>query len=187
MHQAPRYDPLERSDFFADQRGARPLVEGTVARGFLRDDKVFYTGKQPDGQLVDDDPGDGRQGAAAARARTASTSTARRATARTGDGNGMIVQRGFKQPTSYHTDRLRAQPRRLLLRRDHQRVRRDAGLLGAGGARGSLGDRRLHPHAAVQPPRDRGGRAGRRDAARSTARGRAGRRARHGAGASTHE
>jgi mono/diheme cytochrome c family protein len=29
---------------------------------------------------------------------------------RTGDGNGMVVQRGFKQPASYHTDRLRAQP-----------------------------------------------------------------------------
>ena len=44
MHQAPRYDPLEKSDFFADQRASRPLVEHTVARGFLRDDTVFYTG-----------------------------------------------------------------------------------------------------------------------------------------------
>jgi len=27
--------------------------------------------------------------------------------ARTGDGNGMIVQRGYRRPPSYHTDRLR--------------------------------------------------------------------------------
>lgn len=30
--------------------------------------------------------------------------------ARTGDGNGMIVQRGYRRPPSYHTDRLRRAP-----------------------------------------------------------------------------
>jgi hypothetical protein len=30
--------------------------------------------------------------------------------ARTGDGNGMIVQRGYTRPPSYHTDRLRRAP-----------------------------------------------------------------------------
>ena len=38
MHVQPRYNPLAKSDFFADQRSARPLVEGTVARGDLRED-----------------------------------------------------------------------------------------------------------------------------------------------------
>ena len=38
----PRYDPLEKSEFFDDQRAARPLVEGTVARGLLRDDEHLY-------------------------------------------------------------------------------------------------------------------------------------------------
>lgn len=109
MHQAPRYDPLEKSDFFADSRAARPLVEGTVARGFLREDAALYTGKGPSGQLLDTIPvpvdrallerGQDRYNVYCAPCHGA-----------TGDGNGMIVQRGFKQPTSYHTDRLRTQP-----------------------------------------------------------------------------
>ncbi|MGB9284638.1 MAG: cytochrome c, partial [Candidatus Sulfotelmatobacter sp.] len=45
MHVQPRVNPLAKSDFFSDQRGARPLVEGTVARGDLRADTYFYTGK----------------------------------------------------------------------------------------------------------------------------------------------
>ena len=80
---------------------------------------------------------------------------------RTGDGNGMVVQRGFKQPPSYHIDRLRQAAGRALLRRDHQRLRRDAGLQGADRAARPLGDRRLHPRAAAQPARDRRRRAGR--------------------------
>ncbi len=45
MHVQPRYNPLAKSDFYADQRAARPLVEGTVARGQLNADTYFYTGK----------------------------------------------------------------------------------------------------------------------------------------------
>ena len=45
----------------------------------------------------------------------------------TGDGDGMVVQRGYRQPPSFHIDRLRSAAG-LLLRRDHQRLRRDAGL-----------------------------------------------------------
>ncbi len=45
MHVQPRQNPLSRSDFFTDQRSERPPVEGTVARGQLREDTYFYTGK----------------------------------------------------------------------------------------------------------------------------------------------
>jgi Cytochrome C oxidase, cbb3-type, subunit III len=45
MHVQPRENPLSRSDFYADQRSERPLVEGTVARGDLEADRYFYTGK----------------------------------------------------------------------------------------------------------------------------------------------
>ena len=47
---------------------------------------------------------------------------------RTGDGDGMVVQRGYRRPPSYHIDRLREAPVGPLLRRHHQRLRRDAGL-----------------------------------------------------------
>jgi len=52
MHVQPRYNPLAKSDFFADKRAARPLIEGTVARGDLRADTYFYTGK------IGSNPGD---------------------------------------------------------------------------------------------------------------------------------
>src|SRR4051812_32589882 len=45
MYDQPRYEPLEASQFFADGLSARPSVEGTVARGELRDDVAFFTGK----------------------------------------------------------------------------------------------------------------------------------------------
>ena len=45
MHDAPRYDPLESSTVLAKGASAQPLVEGTVARGELRDDELLYTGK----------------------------------------------------------------------------------------------------------------------------------------------
>ena len=52
MHVQPRYNPLARSDFFADQRSARQPIAGTVARGDLRADSYFYIGK------IGDTPGD---------------------------------------------------------------------------------------------------------------------------------
>jgi mono/diheme cytochrome c family protein len=111
MHQAARYDPLERSPLFADQRSARPQIEGTVARGQLREDKVLYTGKQADGQLVTTLPDSVKvDKALLLRGQDRFNVYCSPCHGRTGDGNGMIVQRGFKQPVSYHTDRLREQP-----------------------------------------------------------------------------
>src|ERR1051326_489191 len=54
MHVQPRENPLSQSDFFADGRSARPLVEGTVARGQLHADTYFYTDR------IGDNPGDVR-------------------------------------------------------------------------------------------------------------------------------
>src|SRR3954468_291831 len=45
MQDQPRYKPLRASTFFKDGLSSRPLVEGTVPRGFLRADKELYTGK----------------------------------------------------------------------------------------------------------------------------------------------
>ena len=45
MHDQPRYKPYRPSEFFADGMSSRPLVEGTVARGLLREDRYFYTGQ----------------------------------------------------------------------------------------------------------------------------------------------
>ena len=52
MHDQPRFKPFARSDFYTDLRSARPPVEGTVARGQLREDTYLYTGK------IGSNPGD---------------------------------------------------------------------------------------------------------------------------------
>jgi mono/diheme cytochrome c family protein len=105
MHDAPRYDPLEESDFFRDRRASRPLVEGTIARGFLRDNDVFYTGMQG-GSPVDRIPiAVTRE--TIARGQSRFNVYCSPCHGRTGEGTGMIVQRGYKQPTSLHDPRLR--------------------------------------------------------------------------------
>jgi len=53
MHNQPRYKPLAATEFFGDGRSARPVVEGTVARGHLRIDKARYTGKVDDKDVTE--------------------------------------------------------------------------------------------------------------------------------------
>lgn len=100
--------PLAHENFFADGRGARVPPAHTVARGELRDDEQFYTGKI-ENQLAATFPlpitremlgrGHDRFDIYCAVCH-----------GRTGEGNGMIVQRGFPQPPSLHEQRLRDAP-----------------------------------------------------------------------------
>jgi mono/diheme cytochrome c family protein len=48
-----KWDPQEPAEFFADKRAARPEVEGTVARGFLKDDDLLWRGRDFDGRFAD--------------------------------------------------------------------------------------------------------------------------------------
>jgi hypothetical protein len=109
MFQQPSEKPLERSDFFRDNRMAsRPLPPHTIARGHLDEDEAFYTGKIGT-NLVTTFPfpitrsvllrGQERFGIYCAPCH-----------GRTGDGHGMVPQRGFPTPPSYHIDRLREAP-----------------------------------------------------------------------------
>ncbi len=131
MQDQPRYKAYKQSDFFADKRGSRDLPEGTVARGKLKEDKAFYTGKI-------DNPNPN----AVAQTTTDSSGTTlvssfpndiakipvpvnealvNRGQERynvycivchgpVGSGDGMIVRRGFSKPPTYHDDRLRNAP-----------------------------------------------------------------------------
>jgi mono/diheme cytochrome c family protein len=45
MHDQPRIEPLQRTTLFADGRGSRPLVTGTIARGQLKTDKEYTLGR----------------------------------------------------------------------------------------------------------------------------------------------
>lgn len=105
MHDQPRYKPFAQSDFFRDDRSARPPVEGTVARGQLREDGRFYTGKDAAG-FLDEFPLP-VDAALVARGRERFDIYCSPCHGRTGQGDGMVVRRGYRRPPSYHQDRLR--------------------------------------------------------------------------------
>jgi mono/diheme cytochrome c family protein len=108
MADQPRYRPLAKSEFFEDGRSARPLVEGTVARGQLRADEAFFTGKA-NGKLVERFPFPITK-AVLLRGQDRFNIYCSPCHDRLGTGRGMIVRRGYYQPPSYHTERLRAAP-----------------------------------------------------------------------------
>jgi mono/diheme cytochrome c family protein len=108
MHNSPKAIPLRESVFFKNGSSARPLVDGTVARGTLQDDAAFFTGKN--GATVLDalpfqltaevlDRGEQRFNIYCTPCHGLS-----------GEGDGMIVRRGYRQPPSFHLDRLRQVP-----------------------------------------------------------------------------
>ncbi|HKI25979.1 MAG TPA: cytochrome c [Candidatus Sulfotelmatobacter sp.] len=109
MHVQPRQNPLARSDFYPDQTSARPPVEGTVARGDLRADTYFYTGK------IGNNPGDvmpfpvTREVLEHGRERF--NIFCAPCHSRLGDGNGFVPSRGFaRKPPSFHIARLQKAP-----------------------------------------------------------------------------
>jgi hypothetical protein len=108
MHDQPKFIPLRMSDFFADKRSARPIVEGTVARGQLKEDTYFYTGKN--GTEVGDMMPFPVTADVLARGQQRYNIYCSPCHSELGDGRGMIVQRGLRPPPSYHTDRLRKAP-----------------------------------------------------------------------------
>jgi hypothetical protein len=104
MYDQPRYEVYEASAQYADGRASREFPAGTVARGQLRDDDHFYKGMED-----------------TAFARTYPMPVTREVLRRGqerftifctpchdagGHGKGMVVRRGFKQPTSLHIERL---------------------------------------------------------------------------------
>lgn len=160
MQDQPRYEAYERTEFFRDTVSSRPLVEGTVPRGYLREDAHLYTGKTGNTGVStatgNNAGGSAAPGGAGLGGDSASTSaptataggsqqsTPSSATGRagadvdtfpfpinqavlergreryqifcamchgaTGNADGMVVRRGYRQPPSYHTDQLREAP-----------------------------------------------------------------------------
>jgi hypothetical protein len=108
MQDQPKYKNLRGSAFFDDKRSARPVVEGTVARGHLYADQRFLTGKE-NGQPIAVLPVKlTRELLERGRQRYGIYCTPCHGL--TGDGLGMVVQRGYRQPPSFHIDRLRESP-----------------------------------------------------------------------------
>ena len=135
MQDQPKAIAYRENSFYKDGTGSRPLVEGTVARGYLRQEREFYTGKKSAAP------------SATPQTQTAVTqSTPTNATTlypddvetipmtitkadldrgqeryniycsachgMTGYGDGIVARRGFNKPSpaNYHQDRLRQAP-----------------------------------------------------------------------------
>jgi Cytochrome C oxidase, cbb3-type, subunit III len=108
MQDQPKYIPLRPTDFFEDHRSARPLPENTVARGHLNADTEFYTGMQGD-KPVERFPFPITRDVLARGGQRYDIYCAP-CHDRLGNGDGMVVRRGYRRPPSYHIDRLRQVP-----------------------------------------------------------------------------
>jgi hypothetical protein len=120
MHNQPKYIPLRSSDFFKDGRSARLPVDHTVSRGSLVENTQFYKG----GNVWEDEyfltgkingqPGDKFPLPVSKemleRGHERYTIYCTPCHSRTGDGDGMIVNRGLKRPPSFHEERLKKEP-----------------------------------------------------------------------------
>ena len=135
MQDQPRIKPFRGTTFFGDGQAARQPIQGTVPRGHLRTDTEFFTGKRnrttagPGTQSIQGQ-GQAQQAGAGANAFPDDIDTfpipvtkdvVLRGRERynifcsachglTGNGDGMIVRRGFRRAASFNDDRLRQAP-----------------------------------------------------------------------------
>lgn len=108
MQTQPKYLPLDGSRFYPDGRASRPIPAGTIAIDEVDQDPAIDTGAV-NGAFVTSIPfrvtaellqrGEDRFNIFCSPCH-----------ARTGNGDGMIAQRGFKQPADLNSDRVRNAP-----------------------------------------------------------------------------
>lgn len=110
IHLNPNMDTQEKgrayraSDFFSDGTYMRTPIEGTVARGSLKEDEHFYFGKI-NGQLARSLPGNlVIDEAFLKRGQQQFNSKCSACHAAVGDGNGLVGKRLLVRPTSLHSD-----------------------------------------------------------------------------------
>lgn len=108
MHDQPKYRAYSYSSFWNDSRSMRPRVDNTIARGQLKIDSAVHRGRAGD-QFVNEIPYKLTRDFVA-RGQQRYDIYCAPCHGGTGDGEGMVVQRGFKHPPTYHQDRLRNQP-----------------------------------------------------------------------------
>lgn len=108
MHDQPKFKALGGTSFFPDGRASRPLIDGTIARGKLRTDTRMFQGKEGDA-FVTEIPMPVTK-TFVERGQQRFEIYCAPCHGRLGDGEGLVSQRGFKHPPSYHSDKMRNQP-----------------------------------------------------------------------------
>lgn len=136
MQDQPKMKPFRGTTFFGDGLSSRQPIEGTVPRGFLRTDEPLFTGKKPGaanqalaaGQQAQPVQAPGQAGQVDSfpddidyfpfpitkeiveRGRERYDIFCSVCHGLTGNGDGMIVRRGFRRAASFNDDRLRQAP-----------------------------------------------------------------------------
>ncbi len=112
----PKAKPNYASDFFSNGQASRPLVPGAVPQGTLRLQDAYHTGYDVPKKLTKKIPVEAVQSFASPkemllRGQERYNVYCQPCHGKTGNGNGMIMQRGVgywqKLAASYHTKRLR--------------------------------------------------------------------------------
>jgi len=108
MQDEPKFFPQRGTNFYPDGRSVRPQVENTVARGQLHENSYFYTG------LINGKEGDGMPFPVTMevlhRGQERFNVYCTPCHSRVGNGEGMIVQRGYAHAGDFHTARLETAP-----------------------------------------------------------------------------
>ena len=107
MDNQPKYRPQAQSNFFEDGSTMRLPVEGTVARGDLREDSEYYTGKNDRGDFIKVAPVNITM-ALLKRGQERYNIYCSPCHSRVGDGRGIIVEKGMLPPPTFHSDSVRA-------------------------------------------------------------------------------
>lgn len=136
MASPPQYRPLMETEFFPDHRSSRPLEEGVIHRGQILDDNplttgLSVTGRQPQTVQIWNDDGTPKEIKTSPGIPNKTSNFVgefpfklsevdlQRGKERyhiycmpchgpTGNGRGKIVERGFLEPPSFHTDPINA-------------------------------------------------------------------------------
>jgi cytochrome c553 len=108
MYQQPKKEIYDPSTLFADGASARPLVAGTIPREFDRSDTHLFEGTV-NGNLAESFPYPVTR-TVLERGQERYNTFCAVCHGLLGDGNGIVIQRGFPEPQTYHSDRLRQVP-----------------------------------------------------------------------------
>ena len=111
MDRQEKYRPQAESNFFEDGATMRPLVEGTVARGQLKEDTEFYFGKKENGDFIKGFPKQVEFNMALVRRGEERYNIfCTPCHGRIGTGRGIVVEKGLVPPPTFHSDSIRAYP-----------------------------------------------------------------------------
>jgi mono/diheme cytochrome c family protein len=129
MQDQPKAKSYRENSFYKDGSASRPLVEGTVPRGYLKEDRAFFFGKKLTVAELSTEQSAARQTStlypddvdtfpiaitkeALDRGQERYNIYCSVCHGMTGYGDGIVARRGFNRPSpaSYHQDRLRQAP-----------------------------------------------------------------------------